>query len=484
MPYLPINSGWYESPIKPIASQELVNWYVYIPETNALTESQWLPTPGLVELFNTGDDEPNRGGIVVDGIPYFVNGKKLYRLNQSFDPLGNEVLSVTDLGAINGVGLVSIDTNGDQICIVVPASVGYVYNIATSTLTQITSAAYNDLGPSVKVKYIDGYFVHVGKDQRTAFNSALNDGLTYDGLDFTEAESDPDGLVTNHAFGGKLFLMGQTTTEVYANSGGLQFPFQRSYVVSIGCIAKYSVANFGSTFAFLGQDVGGQPSVYAFDGNGFARISNGAIDAVLQRTSPTELRDAFALSYSQDGAIFWCLNLKGMSFVYDALASKLKGSSVWHERKSFGLDNKQRWRVNCICQAYGRYLVGDSEGGSIGDMRTTYFSEYGNNIRRTGVAGPFKEASGPLFWRKIEALVNPGQGDSSTPDPQIRMSYSDDGGYTWSFESPRSIGTIGQYSQQVTWYSLGRSLNSRMFKFEMSDKVQCSMIGLVGEYVK
>lgn len=484
MIYLPINTGWYESPIKPIASQELVNWYVNIPETQALTESQWLPTPGLIELFDTGDDEPNRGSIVVNGIPYFVNGKKLYRVNRSFDPLGNEVLSVTNLGTIEGVGLVSIATNGDQIIIVVPAVRGYVYTIATGVLSDITSAAYNDLGPSVKVSYIDSYFVHVSQDGRTAFNSAPNDGLSYDGLDFTEAESDPDSLVSNHSFGGKLFLLGQTTTEVYANSGALNFPFQRSYVINIGCIAKYSISNFSTTFAFLGQDVGGQPSVYAFDGNGFQRISNSAIDAVLQRSEPEDLQNAFSISYSQDGAVFWCLSIKQRTFVYDAIASKVKGSNVWHERRSAGLDNKSRWRVNSICQAYGRYLVGDSEGGSIGDMRTSYYTEYGESIRRTGVAGPFNDASGPLFWSRLEALIDAGQGNSVSEVPKIRMSYSDDGGYTWSYEQDKSIGEVGIYNRRAIWYSLGRSLQSRMFKFEMADKARCAMLGLAGEYVK
>jgi len=481
MPYLPIDTGYYVSSAKPIADQVLMNWYLDYPETQTMTPAQWLPTPGLKQLFNTGDDQINRGAIVVNGVPYFVNGQKLYKMERTFTPLGAEIINMVLIDAIAGESMVSIATNGDQIVIVVPAAQSYVYTIATNALTQITSPAFLSLGPSVKVSYIDGYFVHVSVDGKTAFNSALNDGLSYNALDFAEAESDPDGLVSNHTFNGKLFLVGQTTTEVYVNSGALNFPFQRSYVISVGCVARNSFANFGTTFAFIGQDIGGQPAVYAFDGNQFQRISNGSIDSILQRTSPEDLAAAFAFSYSQDGAIFYGFSTKNNTFVYDARASQNKGSSVWHARESYGLDRKKRWRVNSVINAYGRYLVGDSERGIIGDMRIDTFDEYGVKIRRTGIAGPFKDASGPLFWRKLEIMIDAGQGDLVTSNPVIRMSYSDDGGRNWSYEIAREIGSAGEYSRQATWYQLGRSLNSRMFKFECSEPVRCVVIGLIGD---
>lgn len=480
--YLPIDTGYYTSTSKPVADQILDNWYLDYPETQTVTPAQWLPTAGIKELFNTGDGEFNRGAIVVDGVPYFVNGQKLYKMNRVVEPDGDEVITMDLIGTIAGEVMVSIATNGSQIIIVVPAAQAYVYTIATNTLTQITSPAFLSLGPSVKVSYIDGYFVHNSVDAKTVFNSALNDGLTYNALDFAEAESDPDGLVSNHAFNGKLFLPGQTTTEVYQNAGSLNFPLKRSYVISVGCVARNSFANFGTTFAFIGQDIGGQPAVYAFDGNQFQRISNGSIDAILQRSTPEDLANAFAFSYSQDGAIFYGFSLTNYTFVYDARASQLSQKSVWHKRSSYGLANKTRWRVNSVVKAYGRYLVGDSEDGRVGDLLLSAFDEYGVAIRRTGIAGPFKDASGPLFWSKVEILVDAGQGNNTVVNPQIRLSYSDDGGRTWSYERSNSIGEKGQYAKQVTFHGLGRSLNSRMYKIEFSERVRCVVIGLIGDF--
>ena len=53
MPYLPIDTGFYQSSVKPIASQQLVNWYVDVPETAALTQVQLFPTPGLQQIGDT-----------------------------------------------------------------------------------------------------------------------------------------------------------------------------------------------------------------------------------------------------------------------------------------------------------------------------------------------------------------------------------------------------------------------------------------------
>lgn len=478
MPYLPIDSGFYQSSARPVASQKLTNWYVDAAETETITRAQIFPTPGLTEILNTGEQQVNRGGIVVAGKPYFVNGTFLYRVDMTISMAGDEVLSYHLIGSIPGTERVSLATNGDQICIVNPGSSAFVYTISTDTLTTITSAAFLSLGPSVKVVYLDGYFIHVSADGRTVFNSALNDALTYSALDFAEAESDPDDVLSCYAFGGKLFLLGETTTEVWQNTGSLGFPFQRVYVIPVGCIAKESLANFDTTFAFLGQDVGGQSAVYAFDGNGFNRISHGAIDNEFSQEQPDTLRNAFAFSYSQNGAIFYVLSYRTGTFVYDARTSRILQRSVWHQRSSIGLDNKSRWRVNCVLQAYGRYLVGDSESGIIGVIDGESYNEYGVIVSRELVCGPFRDSLGPIFWEKLELVVNSGQ----TYGEEIRMSYSDDGGYTWSYEQPRSLGSIGEYSQQITWYRLGRSLGSRMFKFEYSGDGRCVLIGLIGSF--
>ena len=52
-------------------------------------------------------------------------------------------------------------------------------------------------------------------------------------------------------------------------------------------------------------------------------------------------------------------------------------------------------------------------------------------------------------------------------DHFVRMSYSDDGGHTWSDWQEASIGAIGQYAKKATWTRLGSSYQ-RVYRFATS----------------
>lgn len=484
---LPIATGYYVSDSLPVGAQECKNFYVNIPDTaGALTKAQLFPTPGLNQLFDTGVLEDNRGGWVMRKQPYFVNGNTLYRVNRAISPSGEETLSVEDLGTISGSGRVSLADNGTQLCIVVPGDTGYIYDVDDDTLTEITDIAYFDLGPSQKVVYIDGYFVHIAN--QTIYNSALNDGLSYNGLDFAEAEADPDDIISVHVHRSQLFVGGRNTIEVFQNVGNLNFPFQRisGYVIPIGVSTKESMIEYNGTFAFIGADTGGQPAIYQFSGNGASKISTTAIETLLRKLTDIEIENGFAWSYSQDGGIFAGFSFDSTSICYDAKASALAGRPIWHQRESEELNNLTRWRVNCILQAYGRFLVGDSERGIIGEMSLDFLTEYGEQIRRVATAGPFNSDTGSRFWHMVQLLVENGVGNADDPDPEVRMSYSDDGGRNFSYESVagmgRGMGEVGDYKIRPTWYRLGYTNTSRIYRFEMSDPVKSVIIGLFGEW--
>ena len=70
-----------------------------------------------------------------------------------------------------------------------------------------------------------------------------------------------------------------------------------------------------------------------------------------------------------------------------------------------------------------------------------------------------------------------GVGDLTTIDPQIRMSYSNDG-RSFNNELSRSIGKIGQYTRRAIWRRLGRFSRLAVFKFVMSDPVKPVFIKL------
>lgn len=479
---LPIATGFYVSSSIPVAAQECTNMYVSIPETAGYTKAQLFQTPGITEILNTGPANKNRGAHVMAGVPYFVCGQKLFRLDRAVAIGGAESYSVTELGTIDGAGYVSMADNGEQLCIVVPSVKGYIYNKITGDLTTIVSAAYNELGPSEQVVYADGYFIH--QASKNVFNSALNDGLTYSAIDFAEAEADPDDITGIHVSRGQLFIGGSETTEGWQNVGALNFPYQRiaGFILPVGIRAKNSIVDTGNTFCFVGNDIGGQAAVYQYTGNNFEKISTAAIENLLLQYTKEEIDGIIGFQYSQNGAIFAGWILPDTCIVYDAKASQLAQKPVWHERKSFIDGEQTRWRANCVVQAYGRFFVADYASGRIGILSLDEYKEFGEHIRRRFSAGPFNNASGATFWSSIQLITESGTDTVLDRGPTIDMSYSNDGGKTFGTEVSRSIGMVGEYTVQPTWNRLGLCRNARVYRFDYADDAKLVVIGLIGDF--
>jgi hypothetical protein len=167
---LDITGGFYESDSLPISAQRLVNAYVNVPQTRgALSQEVIFGTPGLTQIATTGViDEENRGLWVMAGIPYVVNGDKLYTLADD-----NTLAAV---GTITGTGRVSMADNGTQLCILDPGGNGFIYNRDTTAFAQITDPDFTANGNPQYVVFNDGYFVF-STDSKKFINSALNDGL-------------------------------------------------------------------------------------------------------------------------------------------------------------------------------------------------------------------------------------------------------------------------------------------------------------------
>ncbi len=61
-------------------------------------------------------------------------------------------------------------------------------------------------------------------------------------------------------------------------------------------------------------------------------------------------------------------------------------------------------------------------------------------------------------------------------NPQLSLSYSIDGGHTYSTPVSKSLGAIGNYLTRCIWWMLGQSIQ-RCFKIVCTDPVKCNLIG-------
>ena len=414
---LPIANGYYESDSLPISAQQCTNFYPNIAQAPALNQETLFGTPGLTQVASASDISNCRGAHEMNGVPYFVIDGKLYSMSTSY--------ALTDHGQINGSGRVSMADNGTQMLVLVPGGNGFIYNHVTDTFAQITDPDFTANGNPQQVVYIDGYFC-LTTDSKKFIVSALNDGLSYNALDFGTAESDPDEIVAPIVFKNQLFIGGSQTIEAFQNIGGADFPFQRTGLfLSKGISSPFSIQSIQDTFVFVGAGANESPAIWAFAGNEVQKISTTAIDKELSALTDAQISEIYSWAYAEKGAYFVGFALPGTTLVYDTISKR------WHERKSFVDGALGAYRVTALVRAYNQIWAGDLVDGRVGLLDQETYTEYGEVIQRTIVTQPFQNNMESFVVPELELTVESGVGNSASRDPMVGLERSRDG-KTWS----------------------------------------------------
>lgn len=465
---LPIANGYYESDSLPISAQECTNFYPNIAQAPALNQETLFGTPGLTQVAKASDISSCRGAHEMNGVPYFVIGGKLYSMSSSY--------ALTDHGQIAGTGRVSMADNGTQLLVLVPGGNGYVYNHVANTFVQITDSDFTANGNPQQVVFIDGFFC-LTTDSKKFIVSALNDGTSYNALDFGTAESDPDDIVAPVVFRNQLFIGGSQTIEAFQNIGGADFPFQRTGLfLQKGIISPFSIQTLQDTFVFIGAGQNESPAIWTLSGNNVQKISTTAIDKELSALTQDQIDDIYSWAYAEKGAYFVGFALPGGTFVYDNISKR------WHERKSFVDGSLGAYRVTALVRAYNKVWAGDLVDGRIGLLDQETYTEYGENIRRTIVTQPFQNNMESFVIPELELTVESGVGNADSVDPQVGLERSTDA-KVWSDMRLRSVGKVGEYNRRVIWNRNGRASRFELFRFTISDPVKPVFIQMTADIV-
>lgn len=471
---LPIANGFSQDEVLALSNQLCINLYPNITQAPALSQENLRGTPGLDQLMTTGDFtvDVNRGAHVKNDVAYEINGTDLVRVESDLE-------TFTVLGMVEGEGRVSTADNGSQLMIVTQAGKGYIFNEDAGTpFLEITDVDFTTTnGTPQKVVFLDGFFV-VTTDSKKFKISSLNDGLTWNALDFGTAEADPDAIVAPHVHQNRLYIMGTETIEPFQNIGGSDFPFQRvpGGIIDKGLFAEFSIIETNSAFVWIGSGENEAPAIWRSSGGIPEKISTTAIENLIQSFTPSEVRNTFAWSYAQRGGFFIGFTLGNTTIVFDSVTSR------WHERKSVVNGLLTRCRVNSMILAYGEVLVGDAFDGRIGKLSQVN-NEYGADIFRQFSTQPFANQGTAFFNGEIELTIQSGVGNSVVKNPQARMDYSDDG-VTFDKSTPRwrSMGKVGEYFRRLIWRRLGDIPRFRVFRFTFTDQVTTNIIGLDGDF--
>lgn len=433
-------------------NSRLVNLFAEAQPQDSKTPVALYGTPGSM-LYTTLPTSPVLGLHSIGRTLYAVTPKALYSIAVSGE--------VKEIGEVVLSGRVSMSENGRSL-VIVDGKRGYAYDSEEDELAQLSGDGWY---PANTVTYQDGYFIFNRAGTGQFFLSQLL-STEFDPLDFATAEGAPDDTLAVLSDHRELWIFNERSIEVWYNSGDPDFPFERMQGAFIekGIAAPASAAKIDNSVMWLGSD----GVIYRASGYQPVRISTFAVEYSI---SVGKIDDAFGYAYTEEGHAFYVLTFPTLrkTWCFDA------SSGLWHERSNlvFG-----RHKGNCYARAYGQHFIGDFQSGEVYTLRRDTLTDAGMAIQRIAISPSLHYNRHPITLHSLELDMQSGVGltDGYGSDPQAMLSWSDDGGETWSNEHWTAIGKIGNYLTRVIWRRLGR-FRQRQFKVVITDPVPVVILG-------
>ncbi len=344
-------------------------------------------------------------------------------------------------------------------------------NIATFTPTTVINSWPDADLPAVNATcVIDGYGVFTTGDGRV-FATDLN-STAVNALSFGKAEAKPDGLVRPVPWGDKLLLFGNQTTEVWTNAGTSPFPFARNFVIPRGLGGVYCVTGFEDGFSKVPCWVGDDNKVYKYAGIEPVPISPHDLDALIEAVSDKTTLEM--CSYISRGHHFVQISSATWTWVHDL------DTGYWHERDSY-LDTRSR--ITQTIYAFSKWLCGDTKTGNVQQIVSSAFDEIGSALRFRLESGPvasfpYGTAVGRADFNFVTGVGQAAGSDPTQTDPTVEISWSDDGGHTWSAPALRKLGRQSVNEALISLIAeTGRaSWHGRRWRLDIYDSVYAGFL--------
>ena len=362
------------------------------------------------------------------------------------------------------------------------------------------------------VDIIDNYFVYSRpSSQQFGASDALSPISQQ--LSFASKDGAPDQLVALIVDHREVYLLGESSSEVWVDAGLFPFPFQRIPGTSTqhGIAAQNSVSRVGNSFAYVSRNLRGQGQIMQMNGYVPQRISTHAVENTLVNQY---INDAIAWTYQLEGHEVYVVSFPtiNITWAFDAT------TGLWYKWLYCTTANQyQRHRGNCSCVFQGMVLVGDYANGKIYELDSTNYTDDGNNIRRLRRAPHLVSDLQRQYFEELQIQFQPGVGttglsknqniflqspyyitptgvliipanqsvvlgnqsaisqSTETTLPQAMLRWSDDGGSTWSNEHWVTIGQTGKYQNRAIWRRLGQA-RDRVFEVVVSDPVKAVIV--------
>lgn len=405
-----------------------------------------------------------RAEIELNGALYCVAGTRVYKISTSGLVT---LLGSTTFSATGPVFMARNRRSSPDIGIVCD---GLMYYVRANVLAQVTDV---DLLAPTSLSFVDGYFV-IGTANNTWQIGAIDDASAWDALDYTRADANPDAVVVVSALQSQAVIGGEKSIEFHRNTGAAGFPFEKVTSIDIGVLAAGSILAVEQTLAFVGHD----RTVRMLNGYDAVRISTNAVErAIEDLEDPTTIMGA---TWVKDGHTFYAITSEDWTWVYDT------ATQFWHERTSYGQSN---WKISTVTAFDGKLIAGDATEGKLYEMSADFYDEAGDPLVSELILPPVHAFPYPLIFNTlyidVQVGVGTGVGDDQDIDPELMVSWSDDGGETFAGQRLLKLGQMGRKTQRVRTHRLGQSgEDGRVFKLSCSAKVRRALYGMSADVDK
>jgi hypothetical protein len=442
------------SSAKDLSTQYTKNM-IAVPAPNSLTDSAALYSFPGQKAFSTGVSGEFDRGIhkqLFQGKGWKVSGATLY----SFTSEGVQTSEAT----IGGGGLVSMVDNGN-VLLIVASGTAYTYDGTTLEALSLTFAP-------VQAQYLNSKFLLLSSDN-TVYVSNVGVAV-FDPINSYQAESSPDDLIAIKVFNQFCFNMGSRTIEPWEDIGSGNPPLARmngAIIEDAGIANKDCVCATSDALYFLG----------------FNKIPYRVVNFQAQKLTDNNpgIVELFE-SYNKSSAFVECFTVFGQDVILFYFPTDKKvwcfsqETNLWFEVDHGVVGTLYQGKT--IARLFDKNLIGDKDNGNIYELDADTYQNNGTPIVRERVFRPMAgETIGSprayLQMRLIQFAVESGVGVNDD-NPQMMVSFSTDGGRTFSNERWLSLGENGDYQELIETYS-NRKFKDLTVKIRYVDNTRFSL---------
>lgn len=434
---------------------------------------QWKRAPGLKRFTPSADEASRRnprGTLPVDNylLSVWTDEAEAVTANKTVIPLTGELIGekpVTMARNMRQIPEIAIVTENGAYLANLDSMTVVPYPLTDVSEAQDGSEMVDNLGAVNSVDYYSGYFIFTRGDG-TIVASDLQNAIIPD-LSWDKAESMADGGMRVVNNGDTVLIFGQRSIEVWQDVGKSPFPLARAAVLPVGLLGQFAVAGgpqvWDRSILFVANDF----TVRQLDGYTPQIVSNEAVSRDIMDARFTADQIVASVYAFNSNAIF-TLTHPDWTWEYNLTTGS------WHRRRSY---HRSNWRARFPSNFAYRWLAQDQLEDGLAEIDPDVFDEMGARLLVQLTSAALKDFPAsvrvPALYFDFEVGLGrvEAAGREGT-DPAVYLSWSHDGGATWSNPLARSLGRQGQRSTLITLRNTGRSSHRGiMLRWETTDPV-------------